>query len=88
MSTPNKLFTGEISKNLKESTCENVIHELEVMIKDLVTAIKWTLITYWIGENDTCSEVQYLEQIMDIIGKTMLMIKLKMKLVTHKNTCI
>ena len=34
-----------------------------------IITIIWTLITYSMGENDTCSEIQSLEQIVNIIEK-------------------
>lgn len=64
-----KLFRDEFSKNLKEPTCENFIHEVDVMINDLGYCNIWTLITYWMRENNKCLDVQSLEQIVDIIGK-------------------
>ncbi|XP_059281701.1 uncharacterized protein LOC132035439 [Lycium ferocissimum] len=67
-----KICSGdEALGNLNEPTCENDIHELEVMINDLGYLNKMdvnSLLDYP-GENDTCSEVQSLEEIVDTIGE-------------------
>ena len=66
-----------ISENLNELTCENVIHELDVMINDIVYRSKMNVnnLLNYSGENNTCSELQSLEDIVDPIRKTTLMMK-------------
>ncbi|XP_049364295.1 CENP-B homolog protein 2-like [Solanum verrucosum] len=68
-----KIRSGDaISENLNEPTCENIIHELEVMINDLGYHNKMVVnnLLDYPGESDTCPEVQSLEEIVDTIGKS------------------
>ena len=67
-----KIRSGDaISENLNEPTCENVMHELQVMINDFSYRNKMNVnnLLDYPSENDTCSEVQSLEVIVDTIGK-------------------
>ncbi|XP_049357088.1 CENP-B homolog protein 2-like [Solanum verrucosum] len=67
-----KICLGDaISENLNEPTCKNAIHELDVMITDLAYHNKMDVnnLLDYLGESDTCSEVQNLEEIVDTIGK-------------------
>ena len=57
---------------MNEPTCENVIHEFEVMINhDLGYHNKMDVknLLDCPSENDTCSKVQSLEEIVDTIEK-------------------
>ncbi|XP_015170931.1 uncharacterized protein [Solanum tuberosum] len=67
-----KIRLGDaILENLNEATCENIIHELEVMIDDLGYHNKMDVnnLLDYPGESDTCSEVQSLKEIVDTIRK-------------------
>ncbi|XP_074349950.1 CENP-B homolog protein 2-like [Apium graveolens] len=60
----------EVSSNLNEHTTpEEYIHELEVMIKDLGYRNKMDVNNFldYPGENESCSEVQSIEQIANTI---------------------
>ena len=56
---------------MNEPTCENVIHELEVMINDLGYHNKMNVnnLLDYSCKSDRCSEVQSFEKIVDTIGK-------------------
>lgn len=80
---------------MNEPTCENVIHEIEVTVNDLGYQNKLddnNMLNYP-GESDTCSEVQILEEIVDIIGKNNVIdefqdVTIPLESVTRKKTLI
>lgn len=63
-------FVDEVSRNLNEPTCKNDIHEFDVLINNDLGYCNITDVNNLLDypdENDTCTKVQSLKEIVNII---------------------